>query len=364
MQSETHRKSRILWGCSLIVTVMSTGCHSIPFHGTVHADAAVAGQINGQFEVKLPAGSPDAGPIVATVVRGSPGGACSSRVGVVDVDGLMLNQNMVGLYSAGENPVATFREKLEAAAADPQIRAVVLRINSPGGGVTACDIMAEELRRFRLGTGKPVVACLMDLATSGAYYLAVGADLVVAHPTTVTGGVGALFNHYNLQDAMAQFNILADTIPSGDLVDMGTVTRPLTDEARSLIEDMVDLFSNRFRTRVLNLRPGMTIADQEALTDGRVLPASRALNQHMVDRLGYIDDAIREAELLAGLSNAEVVNLHRSSLPVRSLYDIAPNRPLQGQIIPLSYPGLDRGKLPAFLYLWQTDPTVTNVVGP
>ena len=115
----------------------------------------------------------------------------------------------------GENPVSAFREKLEAAAADPRVRAVVLRINSPGGGVAASDLLAEELRRFRQAMGKPVVACLMDVATGGAYYLAVGCDRVVALPTSITGGVGAIVNHANLQDAMAQFNIRVETIKAG-----------------------------------------------------------------------------------------------------------------------------------------------------
>ena len=86
----------------------------------------------------------------------------------------------------------------------------MIRINSPGGGVTACDIMAEELDRFKAATRKPVVACLMDVATSGAFYLAVGADRIVAHPTGLTGGIGVVFNHVNLQDAMAQLNVTDD----------------------------------------------------------------------------------------------------------------------------------------------------------
>ena len=83
----------------------------------------------------------------------------------------------------------------------------MLRIHSPGGGVTACDILAEELDRFKAATRRPVVACLMDVATSGAYYLALGADRIVAHPTSLTGGIGVVFNHVNLQDAMAQLNV-------------------------------------------------------------------------------------------------------------------------------------------------------------
>ena len=194
------------------------------FEGAAQVDARA--EVRGEMAVKLPS-AVDPGPMVAAIVEASPNGDASHRVAVIDVDGLILNQNVEGLYDSGENPVAGFREKLEAAAVDGRVVAVVLRIHSPGGGVTACDILADELRRFKTATHKPVVACLMDVAASGAYYLAVGADRIVAHPTTLTGGVGAIFNHVNLEDAMAQLNMLVDPIKSGPLIDMGSVTKPL-----------------------------------------------------------------------------------------------------------------------------------------
>ena len=164
-----------------LLATCGVGCLPIPvagsirtdFHGDTNVNGRMTAVVEGPIEVKIPA-AVDPGPMVATPVRA--GSSAGGRVGMVDVDGLMLNQNLTGLYSVGENPVASFREKLEAAASDPSVRAIVVRINSPGGSVTASDIMAEELRRFRKVTGKPVVSCLMDLSTSGAYYLAVGGD--------------------------------------------------------------------------------------------------------------------------------------------------------------------------------------------
>ena len=163
------------------------GCHHpFPITGNLRTESGFQGTV----DVRIPPAT-DPGPMVPTIVRASPCGPGAARVALVDVDGLILNQNLTGLYSVGENPVSAFREKLEAAAADPRVRAVVLRINSPGGGVAASDLLAEELRRFRQAMGKPVVACLMDVATGGAYYLAVGCDRVVALPTSITGGVVA-----------------------------------------------------------------------------------------------------------------------------------------------------------------------------
>ncbi len=141
-----------------------SGCACVKFHGTMHADAQVAANVKGDFDVKMPP-FPDLGPMVPRVVRCGDGGGAAGRIAIVDIDGLIVNQNLTGPSSAGENPVAAFREKLALAAYDPGIRAVVLRINSPGGGVAASELMAEELRRFRLGTGKPVIASMLDLAT-------------------------------------------------------------------------------------------------------------------------------------------------------------------------------------------------------
>jgi len=342
------------------------GCQPLPLGGRikVDADARVAADatVRGTVEVKVPT-APDPGPMTAVVVRAGPSGPGGGRVGLVDVDGLLLNQNLTGPYSAGENPVASFREKLQAAASDPSIRAVVVRINSQGGGVTASDIMADELRRFRDEAGKPVVACLMDVATGGAYYLAVGADRVVALPTSLTGSVGALINHYNLQDAMAQLNLVADPIKAGPLLDMGSVTAPLDDEARRLLQEVADGFRDRFRDRVAQRRLAMTPADRLAIDDGRVVAATRALALHLVDRLGYVHEAIAEAEHLAQISGAEVVLFQRAGYPARSIYAITPNAPIQGEIVPFSYPGLDRSKVPTFLYLWQPDPTVFRQAG-
>ena len=365
---------RMTWGISLTL-LAAVGCASpLPIDGRfrgdfrgdarVTADARVAADVrlDGPIRVDLPLVS-DPGPIEARTVIAPKGRGPGARIALIDVDGLLLNQNLTGPYSLGENPVDAFREKLRAAAEDSEVVAVVLRINSPGGGATACDIMAEELRRFRLESGRPVVACLMDVAAAGAYYLAVGADRVIAHPTGITGGVGALFNHSNLQDAMAQLNIVYDPIKSGDLVDMGSVTGPLSDASVGLLGAMVDGLQGRFLERLAELRPSMTAEDRATVADGRIVLGDAAVDLHLADRTGYLPDAIAEAKALAGITDAEVVLYQRSGSLARTLYGVAPNTPLQGDLLPFSYPGLDRSKLPTFLYLWQPDPALLRQAG-
>jgi protease-4 len=345
------------------LTLSVTGCAFVKFNGRAHVDAQVAADLKGNVEIKTPT-TPDLGPMVPRVVRCAAGGSAAGRIAIVDIDGLIVNQNFTGMSSAGENPVAAFREKLVVAAYDPSVRAIVLRINSPGGGVGASEVIGEELRRFRLGTAKPVVACLMEVATGGAYYIAVGADVIVAQPSGITGSIGALVNYYNLELAMHQLNVSSDTIKSGDLVDVGSVLRTMKDNERRLFQEIVDGHAKQFQARVASLRPAMTAADNLAIKDGRILSATRALEMHLVDRLGFLEDAIEEAERRTGLHGAEVVLLQRADLPIRSIYAIAPNVPIQNFLLPLSVPGLERSKLPTFLYLWEPDPTLTRVAPP
>jgi protease-4 len=259
--------------------------------------------------------------------------------------------------------VSVFREKLDAISKDPSVCAVVLRINSPGGGVTASDIMAREMCAFRERTHRPVVACLMDVAAGGAYYLASGADRIIAHPTSITGGIGVILNRYNLNGPMGYFSLQALPIKAGKHIDLGNeIVQEPDPERRRLLQAMADEFHDRFRQVVLRSRPGVDAADG-AIFDGRVFTARQALERRLIDGVGYLDDAIALARELAGVEQSRVVLYHRCNDRVHSLYSITPNVPLQNTLLPLSVPGLDRSRLPTFLYLWQSDPTLERLGG-
>lgn len=301
------------------------------------------------------------GPLVAMpVVHGNV--ETARRIALVDVDGLILNQAMTGLYSEGENPVALFREKLDQIARDPCYAAVVVRINSPGGGVTASDVIWHDLRELKVRRGIPIVACLMDVGAGGAYYMATASDHIVAHPTSVTGGIGVILNLYNLEDAMAQFNAIGTPIKAGEYIDIGTPIRAQSDEARQLLQQMADEFHARFKQVVIEGRPQLAAAPPFVF-DGRVFTAQQALGLHLVDSIGYVDDAVAIAAQMSGTIGAPVVALHRCHDRARTPYDVTPNVPLQSTFLPLSIPGLERSRLPTFLYLWQPEPTVDRLSG-
>jgi protease-4 len=301
---------------------------------------------------------PDAGPLQEIVVPPS----CPTsggKVAILDVDGLLVNMNRVGLYSLGENPVAAFQEKLTAAAADPAVRAVVLRINSPGGSVAAAELMGRALADFRQHSGKPAIACLLDLGAGAGYYLASGCNQIVAIPAAVVGGIGCKLNLYYLEIAMEQWNAFGAPIKSGDRIDMGTSTRKMTAEEKAMLTAMAKEYHDSFKQIVVRNRP--RVPPDSAALDGRVMTASKAAELGLIDGVGFLPEAVERARQLAGLGPVTTVMYSRSASPARSLYDIAPNRPVQGLNMPLSVPGLDRSRLPLFLYLWEIEPTMLRV---
>ena len=287
-----------------------------------------------------------------------PGNGSAAKVALIDIDGVLLNRNMTGMSSRGENPVSMFREKLDRVAADSCYCAVVLRINSPGGSVTATDIMWNDLSNFKTRTGLPVVACFMDVGTGGAYYLATAADQIVAHPTTITGSIGVIMNLYNLSDTMEQYSIINRTIKAGQYADRGTsARREMSEEARMILEDAAKSFHERFRNTVRQGR-GLHTPDNASVFDGRIVTAPAAVEQGLIDTIGYLDDAIHIAAMLGGSPGAPAMILHRCNDPALTPYAITPNTPLQSDIIPIDIPGLGRSKLPMFLYLWQPEPSL------
>jgi protease-4 len=322
----------------------------------------VRGCIQAEAKVENLSTSPAAsgGPILPMPLTRTCAAQSAPRIALLDVDGLLLNENLDGTRSTGENPVALFQEKLSAVRADPQVVALVVRINSPGGGTTATDLMWQELQRFKADERKPVVACLMDVGTGGAYYVATAADRIVAHPTTITGGIGVVWNSYNLQDLMGTYGIVPQGITAGEKIDMGSTSRQIPPEARRLLQQMADNLHARFKSVVLEARPFVN-ANDAATFDGRILNARQAYDKRLIDSIGYLEDALDLAGSLAGQRSAVVTMYRRRNDPAYSLYAVnahlgSPLEPV-AQFVP-QLPGLQRSKLPLFLYLWQPEATL------
>jgi protease-4 len=351
------RLKKLTLGC--LCCILLAGCLH-PMRVQTESIVRAPDGVSGKVQMEL-VGQSDQGPLLEVPI---PRANCCGgpvKIAVIDVDGILCNTNYVGPYSLGENPLATFKEKLAAAAADPTICAIVLRINSPGGGVAATDLMLHELQSFKKQTGLPIVACLMDLGTGGAYYIACGADAIVASPASVVGGMGVVLNLFYATVAMELQNIFDVSIREGSSVDMGSPSRKLTPEERNLLTDMAKEYHERFKTVVVTARKN--VRRDADFFDGRVMSATQAKQAGLIDQQGYLEDALDMAQKLAGVGQAQAMIYRRKGDPAYTLYATSANRPIHGTFMPYSIPGLDRSRLPLFLYMWQADPTMLKLTG-
>ena len=280
-----------------------------------------------------------------------------AKIALIDVRGMIIDARSPGLLADGENPVAAFVESLNKAADDSKVKAVVLRINSPGGTVTASDVMYREVNYFKQRTGKPVVVLMGDIAASGGYYLACAGDEVIAHPTTVTGSIGVIIQTINFSDGMRRIGIHADAITSGPNKAVGSPLEPMPAEHRELLQGLVNEFYGNFRGIVANARPGISDSDIGWVTDGRVVTGQRAVEVGLVDSTGDLHDAFAAAKTRAGVQSARLMKYHRPLEYVGSPYASAPiGAANSGSQINLLQVNLDAHPTlgsTGFYYLWD-----------
>ncbi len=287
-------------------------------------------------------------------------GRSRDRVAVIDVSGLIMNARTPGFLSEGDNPVSTFREALDEAADDKTVKALILRVNSPGGAVTASDAMYRDVLDFKQETGKPVVVMMMDVAASGGYYVACAGDYIVAYPSTVTASIGVIIQTVSLQPALSSIGIQTHAITSGPNKDAGSPLSAMTDGHRAVLQTMVDEFYVSFTTIVRQARPSISPENFKLVTDGRIVSGQRALEVGLVDQLGDLDDAFAKARELAGIKDAALIRYHRPLDYVGSVYAKGPATSPQAQpgstqvnLLQLNL-GSSLGTLsnPGFYYVW------------
>ncbi len=357
----------------LLTLIIGMGCRTRPFsmrgimdvNGAMKMDGKmdVAGdmKMSGNMNTSMKTDN-TASRLSSVVIQSGKNSSCEpiGKLAIIDVDGILINKNISGLGSMNENPVALFREKLDALRLDPMVRAVVLRINSPGGGVTAADIMSRDVISFRQETQIPVVACLMDVGAGGAYYLASHTDAIIAHPTSIVGGIGVILNVYNLEDTLGQFNIASEPIKAGDQIDIASTERAMEKGERATLQKIADSFHSRFIDHVKSVRPNS--AGVKENFGGGIFTGADALKNGLIDDVGYLDDAIALARIKSNLgTDSSVVMLRRDNDRAYSQFDVTPNTPYS--LLPIKMPGLDRSTLPTFLYLWQADPSYLTSAG-
>lgn len=230
-------------------------------------------------------------------------GGAGQRVGLIQFYGPIADVDGGGLLSSTRG-AQDFIEDVEAATEDATIKAVVLRINSPGGSAAASQEMYEAVRRLRLK--KPVVCSMGDVAASGGYYIAAGCNKIYANPSTITGSIGVITQLMNFQELFKKVGLNETTIKSGKFKDAGSPTRPLTPEERQLFQSMLMSIYHQFVDDVTAGRKEategkLTRARVLQLADGRVYTGKQAKGNGLVDELGGLHKAIEAAGKLGGI---------------------------------------------------------------
>ena len=234
--------------------------------------------------------------------------ALGDKVGLVEVTGTISISDPI------VDEIARFTE-------DRAIKAIVVRLESPGGVVAASQEIYDELRRAR-SKGKVVVASMGGVAASGAYYVACGADSIVANPGTLTGSIGVIMSFPNTGELLKKIGIEMQVVKTGEFKDMGSITRPLTPDERQLVSDLIGDVYDQFVNVVADARR-MDVEAVKKIADGRVMTGRQAYNLGLVDRLGGFKDAVTLAGQLAGISGEPTVVKRRKH--ATTLWDLIDN---------------------------------------
>jgi protease IV len=276
-------------------------------------------------------------------------GTGPDKIAVVPVDGTIAAADS----STGDlQPTTTpegLADALQQARGDARVAAVVLEVNSPGGGVTASDEMHQSILDFREQTGLPVVVSMGDVAASGGYYISTAADRIVANETTLTGSLGVIFALTDFSELADRYGVEQEVVKSGEFKDMGSSFRDLTPEEREILQSIVDESYDEFVGVIVEGR-GLPEARVREIADGRVYSGEQAKELGLVDSFGGLDEAVEVSRDLANIREATVVRYVEKPTFVETLMArFAPQEPEVLQIAEEA--GLTLEPKPYYLYL-------------
>lgn len=273
------------------------------------------------------------------------------KIVIIPVKGLITAQSSKKFLYETPSVVESVKKQLEQAGDDNDVRAVILEVDSPGGGITASDIIHKEILEFKERTNKNVIVSMQDIAASGAYYVSAAADTIISHPTTVTGSIGVIVPLINIAELIERYGIEDNSIKSGKMKSIGSPLKKMSDEEREVLIEIVDEMYTRF-LKIISEGRDMEIEDVRKLADGRIYTGNQALDNGLVDRLGYIEDAITVAKEMTGLTEATVIKYKRiftiSEIFAGSMSEMLGDRIVN---IGINTPAGEED-FPRFMYLW------------
>lgn len=294
---------------------------------------------------------PQAGPLKEVVLEGEG----EDKVLVLSINGPISDKPKEGLLKSRPGMVQEFVSHLKLAEQDPKIKAILLKVNSPGGPVTASDILYHEISAYKERSGIKLVVAMMDVAASGGYYLSLPADWIMAHPTTVTGSVGVIFMRPGVSGFMDKFGFAMNISKSGDQKDMGSPFRASNEADEVIFQELTDQMANRFYSLVEKHRP-VSPEQMRQITTARIFLAPEAQKLGLVDEVGYLKDAVAKAKSLAGIAaDAKVVTFRRYESKQDHIYNLSTQAPATGE--GAGVPSLSRmAGVPetGFYYIWPS----------
>lgn len=236
---------------------------------------------------------------VAVISEGGALGGLGDRIALVRVEGVITgaSQGFMGGAASAERLVMVLRR----VARDRSVKAVVLRVDSPGGSAAASQEIRDEILRVK-EAGKKVVVSMGDVAASGGYYVSCAADRIIASPGTLTGSIGVIWAQPEFSELFKKIGWREQVVKSGPHKDMGSIARPFTPEEKQIVQGLIDDIYDQFVTAVAEGRRGKLTREQvRRLADGRVYTGRQALKLKLVDDLGNLRYAIRSAASMAHL---------------------------------------------------------------
>jgi protease-4 len=248
--------------------------------------------------------------------------------------------------------VEKIKSIIEKAEKDDEIKALLIKINSPGGTVTASDIILHLLNTYKESSKVRIYIQVMDLAASGGYYIALAGDEIIAHPTSLIGSIGVIALKVNLQELMAKIGVSWEIVKSGDKKDFMSPFRSFTKEERELFQGAIDRLHNRFVTLIAKNRSALDISQIRPLADGRVFDAEQAKDLKLIDHIGYVGDTIHRIKSDLNNSDLKLVTYHRNNDFQGNIYTQL-QKPTSFNLINLDL-GFNPNVLsPYFLYMWS-----------
>lgn len=278
----------------------------------------------------------------------------TDHLAMIDIKGVILAQEEQDIFSSSqlEYDHEILLDQLDSAFEDEAVKGVIVRINSPGGGVADCDEIFQKIRQLKNEYTKPVIAYLEDVATSGAYLISAASDKIYANRHTLTGSIGVIMSTYNVHELAEKWGVRDETFKSGPYKDILNPLREVSESERRIMQELIDESYLFLIDSILEER-NMKRETLLTLSDGRLYSSQQARDNGLIDTIGLLDDAINEVEILSGIENATVIRYKKiEPSPIRLLFEGLGHSISRFKNLS---PGMDffDSRYPSLMYIWS-----------